>query len=271
MPELPEVEVVVKILKSKLINKKIIDVFVNNDKLLKNSSKLSFVKKIKNKTILNFNRIGKYIIFILNDDNSLISHLRMEGKYRIEKNKYIFRKHDHIIFELENNQYLIYNDTRAFGTFHLSTYDYKNEDYISKLGFEPIDINPENLFKIFKKRKTSIKNVLLDQTIISGLGNIYVNEVLFIAKIDPEKPANEISILETKKIVDESIKIFSKSIENGGSSISTYSSVNDKKGSFSKYLLVHNRLNKKCKICKSIIKKKKIGGRGTYYCEVCQN
>ena len=193
MPELPEVETVRRILKEDIINKKIIDIDIRYNKIIQNVSSEEFKNKLIGQTFIDIDRLGKYLICVL-DDYYLIVHLRMEGKFFYMHNEKI-SIHDHIIFKFENSE-LRYNDTRKFGTMHLFK---RNENIydippLNKVGLEPFNenVNVEYLKKYFNKSNKPIKTTLLDQSIIAGLGNIYVDEVLFMSKIHPNEKTKNI-------------------------------------------------------------------------------
>ncbi len=266
MPELPEVETVRNALKAKILNKKIISINVLYSRIVENDLE-EFNSLIKQKFI-DIKRKGKYLIFET-DSNYLISHLRMEGKYFVKNSSDEILKHDHIIFTLSNNIKLVYNDTRKFGRMILIN---KNdlEEYFIKLGKEPNDLNSSYLKDKLQKSNKSIKTLLLDQNIIAGLGNIYANEVLFLSKINPYKKGRDLTIEEINKIIASSIKIIDKSIKEGGSTIKSYTSSLGVTGNYQNYLLVHMKENQTCIYCNNLIKKEKIDGRSTYYCENCQ-
>ena len=269
MPELPEVKTVVKNLANNLLNKEIINVEVFLDKLIKNESKQMFIKKLKNTKILAVQNLGKFIIFLLSNKKVLVSHLRMEGKYRTS-NESEYQKHDHIVFDLKDLK-LIYSDTRQFGTFHIFDQEnYLNLNPLNKLAKEPQDINVQELFEKLKRKSIPIKSALLDQTLVAGLGNIYVNEVLWHQKIHPETKSKDITIEKLQQILECSFQIMAKATALGGTTVHSFKSFNDKNGSYQDHLKVHNRLNFKCSRCQDKIQKIKVGGRGTYLCLTCQ-
>ncbi|MGA0448024.1 MAG: DNA-formamidopyrimidine glycosylase [Candidatus Phytoplasma pyri] len=267
MPELPEVEVVVRSLKKNLINKKIINIKVFYEPIV---GKLAIFKKILNQKILNLTRKGKYLIFFFSNELVLVGHLRMEGKLYFKPSDEIIIKHEHFILFLENNISLRFNDTRKFGRFIV--YDQKNYLQCSKLdqlALEPFEFSTFDFYQILKNKKKSIKNSLLDQKIISGLGNIYANEVLFLSKIHPANRSCDITFEQAEKILKYAKKIFKQSILLGGTSINTFDSLGIK-GSFQKKLLVHGKEKQACLVCCEPIIKIKLGGRGTYFCSKCQ-
>ena len=268
MPELPEVETVKNSLKNYVLNRKILQVDVSYKGIINYPSVKEFIEKITNQTILDVKRRGKYLVFVLEDYN-LISHLKMEGKYFI-KDKYEITKHDHVIFTLDNNKYLIYNDTRKFGKMYLINKEYDNNSPLNILGLEPWDKELTiSYLKDKLNRNIAIKTLLLDQTIIVGIGNIYADEILFLSKINPLRKGYTLTNLELENIIKYTKEVLEKAISQGGTTIRTYSSVNGIHGLFQQELLVHGK-NSNCPICQEQILKIRVGGRGTYYCNNCQ-
>lgn len=272
MPELPEVQVVVNELKKYILNKMILNIIVNTSKMIKEITVNKFVSSLINETIIDIQRIGKFIIFKLTNNKIVLSHLRMEGKYsyfnHLKTNK---ERHHHLSIIFLDNSELRYYDVRMFGTFHLrNDANYLKIAPLSKLGKEPWKITLQELKQKLDKKIIPIKSALLDQTIISGLGNIYVDEVLYECKIHPWSKSQNIKNQQLNCIILNSIKIFEKSIQMGGSSIRTYSSINLKIGNYQNELKVHTLENKLCTRCKTKIIKIKTNGRGTYLCSKCQ-
>jgi len=270
MPELPEVETVRQTLRKKILNKKIINVDILYDKIIK-TDVTDFQTQLIDQTICEIERIGKYLLIRL-DNYYLISHLRMEGKYFMRRSGDEIEKHSHIIFHFSDHTELRYHDVRKFGTMHLKSINqlYEGEP-LAKLGIEPFDKTFSlNYLKVKLNNKRSIKNSLLDQTIVLGLGNIYVNEVLFLAKIHPERLSYLINDDEIKRIIDCSKSVLTKAIALGGSTIRSYYSDDDVSGRFQNELYVHQRKDEACLICQKQIQKIKVSGRGTYFCPDCQ-
>ena len=268
MPELPEVETVRRVLETEILNKKITGIEIFYDKII-DGDKDYFINNVVNHYFKEISRIGKYLIFKLDDDNYILSHLRMEGKYFYEKNDFPINKHIHLIFYFDNGYKLMYQDVRKFGRL-----EYKNNSdlYItpplSLLGYEPFKRNYDDLFNKLKNKHIPIKSALLDQHILLGLGNIYVDEVLFSAKINPLRIASSITKAECQKIIDEAEKIFNKAIEYKGTTIRSYTSSLGVSGQYQIFLNVHTK--KECPICKCSLEIVKVGGRTTYYCPNCQ-
>lgn len=267
MPELPEVETIRKALEKQVINKKIKEVKIYWDNIIVFPSKQLFIKQITNQTIRNVKRRGKWLLFEL-DNYYLLSHLRMEGKY-FYKQEYKHTKHDHVVFVFKNS-YLIYNDTRKFGKMYLIEKEQiYNTKPLNQLGLEPWDkdLTVQYLQKKFIS-KLPIKTVLLNQSIIVGIGNIYADEILFASKINPLKSTNKITKKEMQAIIDNAQIILKKAIQKGGTTIKSYLSSEGVPGQFQNELLVHNK--EKCPKCHTNLTKIRVGGRTTYYCFKCQ-
>ena len=270
MPELPEVETVKNGLIKKVKGRKIIKAKVLWNGIIAYPDKEEFINEIKNQTINDIGRRGKFLMFIL-DDYYLISHLRMEGKYFIKEPKEELSKHDHVIFSLDNNKELRYNDTRKFGKMYLVKKDELSKTPIAKLGKEPWD--KELTTKYLKEKlnkKKAIKTLLLDQEIITGIGNIYADEILFLSKINPETNGANLSTKNLQSIIDNTRRVLEKAIEKGGTTIHTYTSVDGITGLFQQELLVHGKKDLPCPNCKTLIVKTTVNTRGTYYCPKCQ-
>ena len=268
MPELPEVETVKETLKKRILNQKIIEIKILCPEIIEYPDILTFKKEIINQTIIDIKRRGKWLIFELND-YYLLSHLRMEGKYNIKTNESI-NKHEHIIFYFKDFN-LRYQDTRKFGRMYL----YKKEEAfnnkpLNTLGYEPWDnkLNSNYLKEKYKKITKPIKEILLDQSIIVGIGNIYADEILYLSKINPyEKPCS-LNDDELNNIIKNTKYVLEEAIKKGGTTIKTFTSSEGVHGRFQQELLVHNQ--NYCKECNSKIELVRIGGRSTYYCPNCQ-
>ena len=286
MPELPEVEIVKQSLNKKIKGKIIQKVLVKN-RNLRFKVPNNFENKIIKKKIYKIDRFSKYIIVILEDNSGFIIHLGMSGTiHLIDKAKknnitnssfynspLLPRKHNHIEIKF-NKTKLIYNDPRRFG--YLSIFDNKKElnKKFYSYGPEPFSslFNAKYIYNYFKNKKKNIKNFLLDQKFVSGIGNIYANEILFVSKIIPTKKAKNLSLNDCKKIFYFSKIILKKAIEKGGSSIRDFKNTRGNQGSFQKIFKVYQRENLKClkSGCKGVIKKKNISNRSSFFCNICQ-
>ena len=268
MPELPEVETVKEALKKEVLNKKILSASIYWDNIIVSPTIKEFEKQIKNQSIINIERYGKWLMFELTD-YYLLSHLRMEGKYFIRNRKDPKEKHQHVFFHLEDGTDLRYADTRKFGKMYLIE---KEEVFkvkpLKDLGLEPWDkkLTVDYLKKHFHRKP--IKTELLDQSIITGIGNIYADEILFLSKINPKTLATRLKNQDYENIIKNTKKILEEAIKKGGTTVKSYTSSEGVHGRFQSNLLVHTK--EKCQTCKGKITKITVGGRGTYYCENCQ-
>lgn len=268
MPELPEVETVRRVLKKNLINQTIKNVESNYPKMI-----LEPFEEFKNhlvgakfKDVL---RKGKFLIFELSNGYYLVSHLRMEGKYFLEPKDSMSNKHIHVIMELDDYT-LYYQDTRKFGIMFTRTKDtlYTTEPLLS-VANDPIEgVDITKMYDSLLRKKKTIKEALLDQSIMSGLGNIYVDEVLYMAHVSPLRKACKINLDELNLIVESSKNIFLKSITLGGTTIKSFTSSKGHAGSYQEHLLVHTK--ETCPKCGKRLTIIKIGGRSSYYCDNCQ-
>ncbi len=269
MPELPEVHTTVQGLNI-LVNEKITSINCFSRRLRYKIP--SNIKKLLNfRLIIKTYRIGKYIIIDLEEHNSIIFHLGMSGRLRLySKKKYIREKHDHCI--LNTKQYiLIYNDPRKFGFIDLVlTKKIYNKKYISILGIDALDNKLDVAYLISKINKSivPIKQILLNQRIICGIGNIYASEILFDAKISPLIKGYQLNVIEIKNLIKSIRKILLKAIKYGGSSLKDYIATDGTLGNFQKNFKVYNKAGKKFRGNK-IIKIIQYG-RSTFYCPKLQ-
>ncbi|MEX1816671.1 DNA-formamidopyrimidine glycosylase [Metamycoplasma hominis] len=272
MPELPEVRVVVKALNNTILNKKITNLIIYKPKIFKEFSPQYFISILRDKKIEKIDNIGKHIIFFLSEKLVLLSHLRMEGKYRYYLNppKEI-DKHLVARFVFSDNSELHFLDKRLFGTYMLRNLEnYNKIPPISLLGPEPKDIDIEALFKKIKNSKMPIKTKLLDQSFVAGIGNIYADEALFASKIHPLSKACNLSLEQLKDIIKNANEIMKKSYELGGTTLFSYESLNKQEGKYQDFLNIHSDNIKKCKVCGQKTLKLKVNQRGTYVCPNCQ-
>ena len=288
MPELPEVEVVKRSLINKAQNSIVKTIKIYDGRLRYKIDK-NQIRKILGLKIEKITRRSKYLLFYFNKNIVMLVHLGMTGKfffldrknrkyktsfyYDIDKEKN--KKHDRVILNLSNNKKLIYNDVRKFGFIKfLDKNQISKNLHLKKLGPEPL--HKKFSFNYFKKyilgKKKAIKETLMDQTFVSGLGNIYTNEILFFSKIKPTKKSKDLLDADIKKVIKFTKKILFKAIKLGGSSIKDFSSDNGKKGLFQQHFSVYGRKGEKCfnKTCNSNIIKIVIANRSSFYCPKCQ-
>jgi len=286
MPELPEVEIVRQSLEKKVKDKTIEKALVKN-RNLRFKINSNFERHLKKKKIKKIDRFSKYLIIIFEDTSGFIIHLGMSGTIHLYdfNRKNIFtntsfyhspilpKKHNHV--EIKFNKFkLIYNDPRRFGYF--ITFDNKIElkKKFNHFGPEPFSklFNISYVIKYLKNKEKNIKNFLLDQKFVSGIGNIYASEILYNSKIKPFRKAKSLTIDECKKLLFYSKLVLNKAIKKGGSSIRDFENINGKMGSFQKYFNVYQRENLNClkAKCKGTIQKKIISNRSSFFCNYCQ-
>ncbi len=269
MPELPEVETIKKELKEIILGKKIIKVNIYTKKLkYKIPKKIKFICK---ETITKIKRYSKYIL-IKTNKNYILIHLGISGNILILNENIKKKKHDHWDFILDNNKIIRYNDIRKFGFLLLFNSKKKINKIISNLGPEPLkkNFNPKYLFKITSKKKICIHNLIMNNKFVSGIGNIYANESLFLSKIIPYRKSNTLNFNEIKKLVLNIKLILKKSLFYKGTTIRNFKNINNNYGFFQNKLKIYQKSGKKCYTCKKIIKKVKKYGRSLYFCKKCQ-
>jgi len=271
MPELPEVETVKNVLKEIVLNHTIKSVDVIRKETVRSDVK-EFVEKLTGATITDFSRVGKYIVFHFDRDFYLLSHLRMEGKYYHREEKFPINHNDLIIFHFTDGTYLSFNDTRRFGTMEIVPCEnYLQREPLNKIGPDPFMMKDASLlFNAFKDKNVAIKPCLLDQSVMSGLGNIYVDEVLFACKIHPETPAKLITRKQYEEILYYSRDIMGRAISKGGTTIISYHPREGINGEFRFELKVYGQNGGKCVNCGTPLRKKFVNGRGTTFCPKCQ-
>ncbi|MCU0651351.1 MAG: DNA-formamidopyrimidine glycosylase [Candidatus Omnitrophica bacterium] len=284
MPELPEVETVKRGLVKHILGKKIVDVVINNPKVIREPKKELFVKGLTNETIKNVLRKGKLLILELASGRALAIHLKMTGQLVLrmppstspERAKRAERlvypgnaRLSRVSFKLSDGKILDFNDQRLFAELRLVD-DWKKLKFIQGLGPEPFDLTLERFSGMLALKKTKIKPLLLDQAFIAGIGNLYAAEVLFRAKINPLRPASSLSAKEKAALFKEIKDTLSEAIHYKGSSVDQYVQLSGEAGSYAKYHKVYGREGKPCLVCKTLIKRIALGGRGTYFCPHCQ-
>jgi len=274
MPELPEVETIRRDLEQKLVGKKIKDIKILVPHLIKKPSLDRFILNLIGEKIISIGRRGKYLLFSFNLGKILVIHLRMTGQLVYCSPEEEEEKHLCCIFALEDDgqiNHLRYLDIRRFGCFYLLNPD-ETIKGLTNLGPEPLgaDFTFSYLVEILQNKRGKIKALLLDQTIIAGIGNIYADEILFRSGIHPERTGNSLNKEEIRRIYENTSQVLQEAIERRGTTISDYRDGLGKKGTFQNYLKVYGRSGKKCLQCQSLIKKIKIGGRSSCFCPQCQ-
>ena len=274
MPELPEVETVTQALRTYLLGRKILYVECYIDKL-RYPLDLEAFSALKGLQILDIRRRAKYIIFELEKQLSMLTHLGMTGSWRLESINEPKRKHDHVAFFLDHEEVLRYNDPRRFGFIEIVPLNQPGEEPATLPELAPEPLSPEFdidwLQKVCAPRTKPIKNLIMDNALVVGVGNIYASEALFRAGIRPQAIAKTLSRQRLKKLHRAIIDVLQDAIAAGGSTIINFTSLNSQEGYFSRSLNVYGRAGEVCLKCeRGRINRSVMAGRSTFYCGVCQ-
>ena len=273
MPELPEVETFARQLKPALIGKKILSADLRWNRTLAAPSPKKFRQQIQGQQILDVGRRAKYFILHLSSLRpgsgqafSLIIHLRMSGDLILRDSTIIPGKHDRLIIELSGNKALVFNDTRKFGRVWLTA---NPDDVLGKLGPEPLgkEFTPQWLYSALHGKRRQLKPLLLDQTFIAGLGNIYTDEALHIAKLHPLAASDSVTEDQAEALREAIRKVLREGIRRNGASIDWVY----RGGQFQNYFRVYDRVGKPCPVCGAEIQRIVVGQRGTHFCPQCQS
>lgn len=272
MPELPEVETVRRTLEERLRGREIaaVDVF---QRALRLPVADDFALRLTGKTVLGVARRGKYLCFSLDEDWVWVCHLGMSGKLVYSDAAVPREKHDHIVVRFRRGGELRFNDPRRFG---LSMVMRRSElavwPSIARMGIEPLgsELDGAWLYTWLHRSQRRVRDVLLDQRVVAGLGNIYVNEILFRAGVRPTARASRISRRSAGDIAREIRSVLKEAIDSRGTSFSAFRDGNDHRGAFQSRLRVYDRAGENCPACLAPIKRKSLGNRGVYYCPKCQ-
>ena len=270
MPELPEVETTLRGILPHIQNQKINKVTVRHYGL--RWPILSDIQtKLKNKKVTSIERRAKYLIFKL-DSGNIILHLGMSGRLRILEKKTPAQKHDHIDIEFANKKILRFTDPRRFGAFIWTDENPLEHKLLASLGPEPLDkiFTGKCLFSRAENKNIAIKNFIMNNQNVVGVGNIYATEALFLAGVHPQTPAKLVSQIKLQKLVLAIKKVLRRAIQKGGTTLKDFLSSDGKPGYFSNELKVYGRSGKPCVNCDSILKSSRIGQRNTVYCASCQ-
>lgn len=272
MPELPEVETVRRGLQKLVLGQKIARVEILYPKMIVGDAD-DFKAKLTDQTLEKIERRGKYLLFRFTNGLTVVSHLRMEGKFYVKEATDPVDKHTHVIFDLADDRQLRYNDVRKFGRMQLvQTGSEEKLPGLAKLGPEPVaeTFKVADFYQKLQKKKKNIKTALLDQTLVTGLGNIYVDEVLWQSKIHPETSCQKLTLDQATTLHDNIITELAKAIKAGGTTIRSYTDAFQKTGAFQFELDVYGRTGEPCKRCGTKIQKIVVGQRGTHFCPHCQ-
>jgi len=276
MPELPEVETICNSLRPHLCGQTIINTQTTTPTLRIPINQQQLQQTCQNQKILTITRRAKYLIITLTNNNALIIHLGMTGSFNIKPKNTPLAKHDRIIWQLANNQSWRYNDIRKFGSvIPTTTQDlYSPTSPLAKLGLEPLtnQLNHKYLYNACQTHKTTIKNLIMNQHIIVGVGNIYANEALFASHIHPKHPTQTITPNQSKTLTKQIKQILKQAIQCGGSTISDYHNIDGSEGHFQQKLKIYGKANQPCLNCgeKHLIQRTTITGRASFHCNNCQ-
>ena len=265
MPELPEVETIKRELEKVVLGKKITGVIVHNPKIIREPKKEDFVKGLAGVTIKNILRKGKLLILELSSGKSLAIHLKMTGQLVYPGDA----KASRVSFKLSGGELLDFNDQRLFAELRLVD-DWRDLKFVQGLGPEPFNLTLGQFKLMLASKKTKIKPLIMDQTFISGVGNLYAAEALFRARIRPERPALSLTAKEKGLLFKEIKDTLAEAIHYKGSSVDQYVRLSGETGSYAQYHKVYGRQGKPCVVCKTPVQRINLGGRGTYFCPKCQ-
>ncbi|MBW2623094.1 MAG: DNA-formamidopyrimidine glycosylase [Deltaproteobacteria bacterium] len=270
MPELPEVETIVRELRSIIPGRRVERVGVKLNKIIKTGPR-RLSRLLNGAEALDVQRLGKFLIFEFDAERYLVVHLRMTGQFAWHGERGGWPKYVHVKIQFEDGAELLYRDVRQFGRF----YGFGSEEYAHwrstiELGPDPFQISPEDFTKRLRGRKGRIKPLLLNQAFISGLGNIYVDESLFAAGIHPMVSAGALDEFEADSLHREVVRILSEAIDLRGSTVSNYRGLGGRGGEFQHFHKVYQRQGHDCPVCGCEISRMVVGGRGTYFCPACQ-
>ncbi len=270
MPELPEVETIRRCIKADLLGQ-IIQTVIVREPRLRWPVPETLVTQLPNQQIHQIQRRGKYLLLQC-DQGHLIIHLGMSGHLRLLPANTPVKKHDHIDIIFTNKLCLRYHDPRRFGCVLWTEVSISEHPLLINLGLEPFDPNftGKYLYHLAQGRKVAVKTYLMDNRIVVGVGNIYANESLFLARIHPTQPAGQISLKRYQCLVDSIKLVLSTAIEKGGTTLRDFVDSAGNHGYFKPLLQIYGRANQKCNQCGNLIQQRKIAQRATYYCPVCQ-
>jgi len=271
MPEGPEIETIRRDIEPLLVSQVISKIWVN-PVFFKTKAQITAFKKLEGKTIHSLGRHGKLLWIDTAYDQSVLIRLGMTGRLHVQEKKQILEKHTHIRIEFENQKELRFIDPRRFGSFILSTHNNKNSE-IARLGPDPFswkESDFKNIIGRIQKSNRSIKNILLDQSIIAGVGNIYASEALFVAKIFPEQKGCELSTKKLTQLLMASQKVMNTALQHRGTSFMSYVDGWGERGDNFSHLFVFAKTNQPCINCQTLISKITQSGRSTFYCKRCQ-
>ena len=273
MPEMPEVEIIRRYLDTQVAGKTIMNLDIRLPRMIKWPDVEGFRALVTGRTIKGISRRGKYLLMELDNDSKVVFHLRMTGRLVYEPTGETSDHHARVIFHLQDGASLVYGDTRTLGTIHgLKPQELGMLKGLAEMGPEPLsaEFTAEYLDKTANQRKVAIKSFLLNQKYIGGIGNIYADEALFLARIHPLRPANSLTQAECSSLWESVNKVIAAGIADGGTTFRDYQNGEGGKGSHQEHLYVYGRKGEQCHNCGAVIERITVGGRGTHFCPKCQ-
>jgi formamidopyrimidine-DNA glycosylase len=274
MPELPEVENTVRDLKPLLVGRRVLDVHILWPRLVHDKSPEAFAAELTDRQIVNTDRRGKYLLFPLDNGRTWVVHLRMTGQLHVVPAESEVERHVHAVLSLDNGQQLRYRDARKFGRFYLVD---ELECVVAMLGPEPLSerFTPLELFNRLQGRRAAIKTLLLDQRVVAGLGNIYADEALFKAGIDPRRPAHTLTQADCNRLHAAIRQTLATAIREGGSSLGGSALTNYRRptgvqGRYQQRHQVYHLAGQPCPVCGAPIERVRLAQRSTHFCPQCQ-
>ncbi|MGC8817631.1 MAG: bifunctional DNA-formamidopyrimidine glycosylase/DNA-(apurinic or apyrimidinic site) lyase [Candidatus Hadarchaeum sp.] len=267
MPELPEVETIKRELTARLLGRRFSSVEVRDEKILQGISPADFRRRLIGQRIDEIGRRGKYLLFQLSGSETLVIHLRMTGALLLNPEEQ--ERFTRIVFSFDDRTRLVFTDVRRFGVVYLVR---DRLDVVGELGVEPLaaEFTPSVLAGLLKGRRAPIKAVLLDQTVIAGIGNMYADEALFLAGIHPMTPAGKLNPAQVRALHGAIRRVLARAIDSGGASVSTYRRPSGEIGMAHFDFKVAHCGGKKCPRCRAEIRRVKVRNRSSYYCPKCQ-
>ncbi len=267
MPELPEVETVRKQLETELVGTEIVGVEIRMPKIFEGAPENIYKDKV-----VKVGRVGKYLFVHLSSKRGLVIHLKMTGRLILDVDDYQYAPHTRVVMSLGDGRQIYYWDTRMFGYIKAVEDISKQELGIrNKLGPEPWELSDTDLLRKLQKTGRSVKEAILDQSLLAGVGNIYANDGLWLAGIDPCRKANSLKLSEVKKLRKSLCEVLERGLATGGASDNTYRDFYGGRGRYQNEFLVYGRTGEACNKCGRELKRIVVGGRGTWVCEHCQS
>jgi len=272
MPELPEVETIKRDLEDKVRGKRVKKVMIKNEKCVREPLPGEFIKRVEGRVFKEIQRRGKFLLIRLDSLDTLVIHLKLTGRLIYSKQGEMI-DYARLMFIFDDRSQLVFADIRGFGSIWLiPDQEFHRIPSLNNLGLEPLedDFTMEKFGNILRKKRGKIKPLLMDQSLIAGIGNVYSQEALFLAGINPERSPSGLLDEEIRSLYNNLKQILQEAIRHRGSSVDTYVDLEGEKGSYEEHLNVYGRKGQSCPRCGATIKRINLAGRGTYFCPKCQ-